>query len=85
MNDVYCDEAAPLKCVKAMSDQVKGFWESRGKKVLVPPTYEAYKAYLAARKAWRSSDNHCLPTIEKRRSPLILNSWTHISDVGLLL
>ncbi len=56
MNDVYCDEAIPLNCIKAMSDQIKGYWASRGDKVLTPPTYEAYKAYLAARKAWRSSD-----------------------------
>jgi len=56
LNDVYCDEADPLDCIKTMSDQVKGFWVTRGKKVLTPPKYEAYKAYLAARKAWRSSD-----------------------------
>jgi len=54
--DVYCDEANPLECVKSMSDQVKGYWVSKGDKPLTPPKYEAYKAYLAARKAWRSSD-----------------------------
>jgi hypothetical protein len=54
--DVYCDAANPLVCIKSMSDQVKGYWFSKGDKVITPPTYEAYKAYLAARKAWRSSD-----------------------------
>jgi class 3 adenylate cyclase/tetratricopeptide (TPR) repeat protein len=55
--DVTCSEANPLECVKSMSDQIKGYWISRGDHVLTPPTYEAYKAFLAARKAWRSNDN----------------------------
>jgi len=55
LNDVYCDETKPLDCIKSMSEQIKGYWISKGK-VLRAPTYEAYKAYLAARKAWRSND-----------------------------
>jgi len=45
-----------LDCIKSMSDQIKGYWVTRGAKMISPPSYEAYKAYLAAKKAWQSPD-----------------------------
>ena len=57
LDDVECKSTDPLECIKAMSNQIKGYWESRSDKMLTPPNYEAYKAFLAARKAWYSKDH----------------------------
>lgn len=54
--NVYCLSANPMDCIKDMSDQIKGYWASRNDRMLTPPKYEAYKAYLAARSAWRTKD-----------------------------
>ncbi|MGB4848162.1 MAG: adenylate/guanylate cyclase domain-containing protein [Saprospiraceae bacterium] len=57
LKDVKCSSSNPMDCIKAMSDQIKGYWASRDDRMLTPPKYEAYKAYLAARSAWRTKDN----------------------------
>ncbi len=56
LRDVRCSSGQPMDCIREMSGQIKGYWASREDKLLTPPTYEAYKAYLAAKKAWRSAD-----------------------------
>lgn len=48
----YCDAEDPLTCIRQMSNEIKGYWKSKNDKVLSPPTYDAYKAYLAARNTW---------------------------------
>ncbi len=52
-----CISTEPMECIRQMSDQIKGYWASRNDRMLTPPGYEAYKAYLAARSAWRTKDN----------------------------
>lgn len=48
----YCDADDPLTCIRIMSNSIKGFWKSKNDKVLSPPTYDAYKAYMQARNTW---------------------------------
>jgi len=55
IKDVRCKSANPMDCIQEMASKVKGYWASRGT-VLTPPKYEAYKAYLAAKKAWYTED-----------------------------
>lgn len=57
LSDVRCKSDNPMDCIQQMSGNIKGYWVSRDAHVLTPPNYEAYKAYLAARKAWRGEDN----------------------------
>lgn len=56
LDGVKCSAENPMECIQAMSSNIKGYWASRNDKVLTPPNYEAYKAYMAARSAWRSDD-----------------------------
>jgi len=48
----YCDADDPLTCIRKLSNEIKGYWKSKNDKVLSPPTYDAYKAYLNARNTW---------------------------------
>jgi class 3 adenylate cyclase/tetratricopeptide (TPR) repeat protein len=56
LDDVRCSAENPMDCIQAMASNIKGYWASRNDKPLTPPNYEAYKAYMAARSAWRSVD-----------------------------
>jgi len=56
LKDVKCNTSNPMGCIQMMSSNIKGYWASRDDHVLTPPNYDAYKAYLSARKAWRSYD-----------------------------
>ena len=56
IKDVRCKSADPMDCIQEMASKVKGYWESRGH-VISPPKYEAYKAYIAAKKAWATQDS----------------------------
>jgi class 3 adenylate cyclase/tetratricopeptide (TPR) repeat protein len=56
LDDVRCRSSNPMDCIQAMSSHIKGYWVSKDDKPLSPPTYEAYKAYLAAKAAWRTQD-----------------------------
>ena len=56
LDDVRCSAENPMECIQAMSGNIKGYWASRNDKVLTPPNYDAYKAYMAARTAWRGDD-----------------------------
>ncbi len=56
LEDVRCRSADPMECIKAMAGNIKGYWVSRDDHILTSPNYEAYKAYLAARGAWRTHD-----------------------------
>jgi len=56
LKDVECSSTNPMDCIKKMSSNIKGYWVSRGDKILTAPNYEAYKAYLAARSSWLSPD-----------------------------
>ncbi|HSF89264.1 MAG TPA: adenylate/guanylate cyclase domain-containing protein [Saprospiraceae bacterium] len=56
LEEVRCSTEDPMECIQAMSGNIKGYWASRNDKVLTPPNYDAYKAYMAARSAWRSDD-----------------------------
>jgi tetratricopeptide (TPR) repeat protein len=44
-----------MDCIQEMASKVKGYWVSKGK-IVTPPKYEAYKAYLAAKKSWATED-----------------------------
>ena len=56
LDGVRCSAENPMECIQAMSSNIKGYWASRNDKVLTPPNYDAYKAYMAARSAWRGDD-----------------------------
>jgi len=57
LDDVKCKSEYPMDCIQAMAGNIKGYWASRNDKVLTAPNYDAYKAYLAARAAWRGDDS----------------------------
>lgn len=56
IKDVKCSAENPMDCIQAMSGLVKGYWVSRHDNVLTPPNYQAYKAFMAAKGAWRDGD-----------------------------
>ncbi len=53
LTDVSCKAENPMECIQALSGEIKGYWASRGEKLLTAPNYEAYKAFLAAKHRWR--------------------------------
>ena len=55
IKDVHCKSSNPMDCIQEMASKVKGYWVSKGK-IVTPPKYEAYKAYLAAKKSWATDD-----------------------------
>ncbi len=56
LKDARCSSENPMDCIQEMANNIKGYWASRNDKFLTPPNYEAYKAYMAARAAWRGED-----------------------------
>lgn len=56
LKDARCSSENPMDCIQQMANNIKGYWASRNDKFLTPPNYEAYKAYMAARAAWRGED-----------------------------
>ncbi len=52
LDKVYCRADDPLTGIKALSNEIKGFWKSKNDNVLSTPNYEAYIAYLQARNNW---------------------------------
>ena len=56
LKDAKCSSENPMDCIQEMANNIKGYWVSRNDKFLTPPNYEAYKAYMAARAAWRGED-----------------------------
>ncbi|MDH3650869.1 MAG: adenylate/guanylate cyclase domain-containing protein, partial [Saprospiraceae bacterium] len=59
-SEQVCDRKVPLEAIKALLAIIKGFWESQDSKVLSPPKYEAYQAYLTARDLWMEDDQEAL-------------------------
>jgi hypothetical protein len=55
IKDAHCKSANPMDCIQEMASKIRGYWESRGK-VVRPPKYEAYKAFIAAKNAWATQD-----------------------------
>ncbi len=56
LKDVKCHMENPMECIKALSEDIKGNWASRDAKLLTAPNYQAYKAFLEAKGAWREGD-----------------------------
>jgi tetratricopeptide (TPR) repeat protein len=56
LDDVRCSAENPMECIQAFASNIKGYWASRKDKVLTPPNYEAYKAFMAAKAAWGGED-----------------------------
>ena len=56
LDDAKCSAENPMECIQAFASCIKGYWASRKDKVLTPPNYEAYKAFMAAKAAWRGEN-----------------------------
>jgi len=54
--DVKCSTDDPMDCIQQLSGAIKGYLVSRDAKLLEAPNYQAYKAFLAAKGAWREGD-----------------------------
>ncbi len=62
---IRCQGSDPMQCIGDLADAIDGFWVSKTDKVLEPPTYEAYKDYLAARDVWRKDDTQAEQLLRK--------------------
>lgn len=80
----YCGVEDPLACIRQMSNEIKGFWKSKGDKVLSPPNYNAYGAYLLARNSWDGLQDS-IPEAHLRKSialdPNFLDAYFLLADL----
>ncbi len=54
--DVKCSAESPMDCIQELAGAIKGYLVSRDALLLTAPNYQAYKAFLAAKGAWREGD-----------------------------
>ena len=46
-----------MVCVSELSNEILGWWATKDAKVMHPPNYDAYKAYLSAKRVWLENDS----------------------------
>lgn len=62
---VRCSVKDPLQGIQELASSVKGYWQSKGTRVMKPPKYEAYKVYLEARSLWFDDDNRAMQLLQE--------------------
>ncbi len=82
--DVTCKTNSPMDCIEQLSGDIKGFLVSRDAKLLKAPNYEAYKAFLLAKGAWREGDpEYVRAQLDKaiRNDPDFIDSYFLLLDL----